>query len=393
MQTPGPADREIRKPTKSPNSSSALQQIFSPKSSSSTIPEIALGLAQKRTERVYPRIPRPARLLDSNASFSSAQLKLPFSAPCIGQGSHSAVYQAHLILDERFRLATQQSTSEVSRPVRVAAKIPANNDYDLTMLENEAQTYTAFPEHLSEDWSGFNAIGEAVSSYTNGRVPATAVVPKFYGYFVPYEQLETGRARPILLLEDCGRPIEPRHLKPQDRNICFTFLHSLYRAGFIQNSFYERNLLVQPGPLTHPPDQRSTETPSFRLVDFGRAQRWDDFLSKATGGIREKQCAKVTPSNNDSAFAAAANKENKPDSESRESDIASEIKAAEKQAKAEWVELLLAEQKTAKDTVFGKLREFRCGFDKWCDGRQEAWSYTRTAREWVFTENYPRRAW
>ncbi|KAJ6484374.1 hypothetical protein C8R47DRAFT_980917 [Mycena vitilis] len=249
------------------------------------------------------------------------------------------------------------------------------------MLENEAQTYAAFPEHLSEDWSGFNSIGEAVSSYANGRLPATAVVPKFYGYFAPYEQPETvqGHARPILLLEDCGLPIEPRNLQTQDRNICFTFLHSLYRAGFIQNSFYERNIVVQPGPLTHPPYKRSYATRSFRLLDFGRAQQWDNFLSKATGRIREKQRTKVTPSN-DSAFAAAANKENMSNSESRESDTASEIKAAENKAKAEWVELLLAEQKTAKDTVLESFAHLVVGLTSGAVGDRRHGPHGRTQK-------------
>ena len=33
-----------------------------------------------------------------------------------------------------------------------------------------------------------------------------------------------------------------------------------------------RNVLVQPGPLTDPPERRSLDTPSFRIVDFGRGE-------------------------------------------------------------------------------------------------------------------------
>lgn len=32
--------------------------------------------------------------------------------------------------------------------------------------------------------------------------------------------------------------------------------------------------MVQPGPLTHPPSLRSDKTPSFRIIDFGRAECW-----------------------------------------------------------------------------------------------------------------------
>ena len=48
----------------------------------------------------------------------------------------------------------------------------------------------------------------------------------------------------------------------------------LHYAHFIQNSFYVRNILVQPGPLTAPPHKRSKKTPSFRLIDFGRAMEY-----------------------------------------------------------------------------------------------------------------------
>lgn len=52
----------------------------------------------------------------------------------------------------------------------------------------------------------------------------------------------------------------------------------LHYAGFTQGSFYVRNILVQPGPLTAPPEERSSKTPSFRVIDFGRAEEWDDWI-------------------------------------------------------------------------------------------------------------------
>ena len=47
---------------------------------------------------------------------------------------------------------------------------------------------------------------------------------------------------------------------------------NLHEAGFLQGSVHPRNILVQPGPLTLPPSERSRESPSFRIIDFGRAE-------------------------------------------------------------------------------------------------------------------------
>ena len=33
--------------------------------------------------------------------------------------------------------------------------------------------------------------------------------------------------------------------------------------------------MCQPGPLTLPPERRSYDTPSFRIIDFGRGKSWD----------------------------------------------------------------------------------------------------------------------
>jgi hypothetical protein len=44
----------------------------------------------------------------------------------------------------------------------------------------------------------------------------------------------------------------------------------------VQGSTYPRNILEQPGPLSLPPDERSAATPSFRVIDFGRAEQFDD---------------------------------------------------------------------------------------------------------------------
>ncbi|KAF8189812.1 hypothetical protein K438DRAFT_1832139 [Mycena galopus ATCC 62051] len=313
--------------------------------------------------RVYPTPTHPLDIAPT-----TGHLTLPCSVPCVGQGSHSTVYEAHLTLDERFRLVT---TAETVQPtaVRVAAKISSGNREDLAMLEHEARVYNVFPIHLSEDWSGFNAIGEAVASDFSEKpaVPATAVVPKFYGYFVPIEQSQekSGSGRPILLMEECGHPIDPESLTTEQRMICFAFIHRLSFDGFIQNSFFDRNILVQPGPLTHPPSQRSLETPSFRVVDFGRCRWWRDLLSEAKGaGVKS-----MTVIDN---FSASEGDRDKV-----------EAASFRKQARETWKELFLSEREVAKDTIFGKRYIYMQDYDKYDEGRLIR-AYRTVAREWLF---------
>lgn len=58
---------------------------------------------------------------------------------------------------------------------------------------------------------------------------------------------------------------------------------NLHKAGFLQGSVYPRNILLQPGPLTLPPSERSYASPSFRIIDFGRAEYKLHYLRDAIG--------------------------------------------------------------------------------------------------------------
>ena len=42
-------------------------------------------------------------------------------------------------------------------------------------------------------------------------------------------------------------------------------------------------MLIQPGPLTVPPSKRSLASPSFRIIDFGRARYKPNFFRNAIG--------------------------------------------------------------------------------------------------------------
>jgi hypothetical protein len=46
----------------------------------------------------------------------------------------------------------------------------------------------------------------------------------------------------------------------------------LHDADIFQQSASLRNMVMQPGPLTLPPHQRSMEHPSFRVIDFGSGE-------------------------------------------------------------------------------------------------------------------------
>jgi hypothetical protein len=64
----------------------------------------------------------------------------------------------------------------------------------------------------------------------------------------------------------------------------------LHNARFIQGSIFERNILVQPGPLTLPRAERSLDNPSYRLIDFGRGECYaGDESHSADEKIKDEQ--------------------------------------------------------------------------------------------------------
>ncbi|TBU47159.1 hypothetical protein BD309DRAFT_524665 [Dichomitus squalens] len=154
--------------------------------------------------------------------------------------------------------------------VRVAAKTAFSVCGAHDMLDREAQAYDAFPRYLMEDRPG-----------------EPAAVPKFFGYYAAAEADGSviEKCHPscneddtcpvqwpthILLVEECGVPIIPCHYTRKQRESCLELVERLHAAGFYQGSIYVRNILVEAGPLSVPPAERSHETPSFRIIDFGR---------------------------------------------------------------------------------------------------------------------------
>ncbi|PFH48330.1 hypothetical protein AMATHDRAFT_196740 [Amanita thiersii Skay4041] len=165
--------------------------------------------------------------------------------------------------------------------VSVVAKLSKQQDLH---LEREASNYQIFPEHLFEHWSGYNLVEPL-----HHPVPIGPILPQFYGYYTP-DKGENKRSyrSPILLMEYCGRQIEREIMRVDDKAECASLFYRLHHAGYLHHSTWERNILVQEGPLDLPPVLRGTEEftedgreLSFRLIDFGRSVEIDKPLSRA----------------------------------------------------------------------------------------------------------------
>ncbi|KAJ7476960.1 hypothetical protein B0H11DRAFT_2031403 [Mycena galericulata] len=178
----------------------------------------------------------------------------------LGCGHHSNVYRASFILP----------APASGRPMGVVAKVAVSRREAREFLHHEAAAYDAFPEHLAQEFCGY-----ALVPGLKYPVPVGAVVPKFFGFYVPedsgYDAGNITEPSPILLLEECGNPIDPHNLSHDNKAECFSLFLRLHLSGFLQKSAFKKNILLQPGPLTVPPANRTLQTPSFRIIDFGRA--------------------------------------------------------------------------------------------------------------------------
>ncbi|KAI0649765.1 hypothetical protein C8Q79DRAFT_901234 [Trametes meyenii] len=209
-----------------------------------------------------------------------AQLYLS-KANRFGAGNHSYVYRAPLTLPEP--LSAHSPTGQVT----VAAKLSYARCTAHNLLRNEARVYNSFPKNIQEEYCGYNIVPQC-----RFPVPAAPIVPKFFGYYLPVdgrgnvldnhhdkcserEPCSVSWPSPILLMEECGNPVEPSQFTLEQRTECFSLILRLHYLEIVQGSFYVRNIMMQPGPLTVPPEKRSSDTPSFRIIDFGRGESWD----------------------------------------------------------------------------------------------------------------------
>ncbi|PPQ84582.1 hypothetical protein CVT25_015785 [Psilocybe cyanescens] len=150
--------------------------------------------------------------------------------------------------------------------VYVAAKLSKQGDGHLAA---EAENYQKFPDHFFEHWTGYNILRPM-----HDPVPLGALVPQFYGYYVletrspkllgtsnteeeGREDMRSAYLSPLLLLEDCGHPIDPRSLSVDDRNQSGSLIYRFHEEGWLHGSVARRNILRQPGPITAWPSERA----------------------------------------------------------------------------------------------------------------------------------------
>ncbi|KAF8552017.1 hypothetical protein OG21DRAFT_1466374 [Imleria badia] len=163
---------------------------------------------------------------------------------------------------------------------RVAAKLSLPNDYHLVA---EAENYHKFPAHFFQHWTGYNVIPPL-----HDPTPVGALVPQFFGYYAPgpSSNSDGGSAycSSILLIEHCGKPIIINKLSTDDRHECAALLFRFHAAGWLHESFSQRNILMQKQHPTCSPleDEDQCEFPhkhrrySFRLIDFGRSVEYEN---------------------------------------------------------------------------------------------------------------------
>jgi hypothetical protein len=164
-------------------------------------------------KRMYPKLPRDDPPLD--ASKDTANQHQPNVAHLhlaqknrFGVGNHSIVHHAPVTLPKPLSAHSRDGR------VVVAAKSAFRAESARQLLQQEAKMYNLFPQHLSEDWCGYNFV-----TPIRHPVPAGPVVPKFYGYYVPvkivdgkevmWDELDVEAESPLLLLEECGEPVKP----------------------------------------------------------------------------------------------------------------------------------------------------------------------------------------
>ncbi|KAJ3976098.1 hypothetical protein EV361DRAFT_945578 [Lentinula raphanica] len=156
---------------------------------------------------------------------------------------------------------TPPPTAQVS----VVAKLSLRGD---NHLKEEAVNYQRFGMQFSQHWTGYT-----LANPLHDPTPMGAITPTFYGYYTKEGSSNSNEYfSPLLLLEDCGKPIEPEKLDFDDRQECAALVLRLHYHGWTQGSFWPRNIVMQHGDHADFPLMRSANDRRFRLIDFGRAK-------------------------------------------------------------------------------------------------------------------------
>ncbi|KAF4581492.1 hypothetical protein EYR38_002821 [Pleurotus pulmonarius] len=274
----------------------------------------------RKYKRVWPVV-HPA----ISSDFPDGDHKIAFlnlaNAPLLGRGNHSVVHRGAL----RLPPGIEAHTPDGSTAVAVKMGFPTRGARSL--LAHEAGVYNQiFGEANAVGSDEADDSAERSNKDSGVPVPVGAVVPKLFGYYVPTDEAEAAikstateatqtrredpdgdeywryssydedelnepaetTLSPILLLEDCGTPIKPHEMHIDDRTECLSFLVRLYLEDMSHSSFYPRNIMVQPGPLSSAPKDRTMQHPSFRLIDLGRADHWSMHTQREVERYKKK---------------------------------------------------------------------------------------------------------
>ncbi|KAL4075146.1 hypothetical protein V8B97DRAFT_1915781 [Scleroderma yunnanense] len=153
----------------------------------------------------------------------------------------------------------------------VAVKLSVQHDVHLS---HEAANYHKLPEHFFQNWSEYNLVWLLCDP-----VPVNALIPQFYGYYVPDGDAHDGNdlcvteyLSLILLLEHCGAPLDPAMLSLDEKEECASLLLCFNHAGWLHKSITNCNVLVK--EVSEPAeDDEDVTLPKcqlcFCLIDFG----------------------------------------------------------------------------------------------------------------------------
>ncbi|KAI0819897.1 hypothetical protein BC628DRAFT_1286761, partial [Trametes gibbosa] len=189
----------------------------------------------------------------------------------LATGRRSEVYRAPLVASLAPSLdGDADEDARATRPPRrvsVVAKLARGDCRSHHLLRQEGRAYARLPSELCAE------------ADTGER----AVVPQFYGLYVPVDAQGRGMCgehpdcdgylnadcavewpSPILLMEECGVPIEVADMSPAQRSECWSLITRLHDANVAHGSPRAGNILVQPASPSTPP--------RYRVISLGRAE-------------------------------------------------------------------------------------------------------------------------
>lgn len=180
--------------------------VKDPKGKTKYLTEVETIGQATRYKRVYPRVQSDA---SSEATSLRSEATLDFTdAQPMGTGNHSRVFRTRLHLPVPLTARSQ------SGAVYVIAKTSLSDALSHDMLRHEAKFYAkVIPSYMSEDWTGYHFVADTMYDDGDGVLPVVAVVPKFYGFYVPEHWVHRGLVSSIMLIEECGVPVEREELK------------------------------------------------------------------------------------------------------------------------------------------------------------------------------------